>query len=163
MIPSFGLYTMNKLGLRPDLKHLPITELGCVAGASALIFADDYLKAYPENKVAIINLEFPSNTLQMNDFSWDNIVGAALFADGVSCAILSNESSLYKIKKTKMAQLLNTTDILGYNITNTGLLMNLAKELPILIEDNFVAIVTEFLAESSKNISDIDHFWSIRN
>src|SRR6185503_7363346 len=36
MIPSLDAHLANELGFRPDVRRLPITELGCVGGAAAL-------------------------------------------------------------------------------------------------------------------------------
>ena len=36
MIPSLDAYLVGDLGFRPNVRRLPITELGCVAGAMAL-------------------------------------------------------------------------------------------------------------------------------
>jgi len=159
MIPSVNAYISNNLGLRPDVKHLPITESGCAAGVTALIYADDLLKAYPGKKIAIVTIELPSNTMQINDFSWDNVVGTALFADGVACVILDSEQDTSaKIIDSQMYQVPNTTEILGYNLTNSGLKMNLDKAIPQTIEDNFFNIVTPFLNKNGFEIEDIDNF-----
>ena len=159
MIPSVNAYIANNIGLRSDVKHLPITESGCAAGVTALIYANDFLKAYPDKKVAIITIELPSNTMQVNDYSWDNVVGTALFADGVACAILDAEQDCAaKIIDSRMHQVSNTTEILGYNLTNSGLKMNLDKCIPQTIEDNFYDIVTPFLNKNGFEIEDIDNF-----
>ena len=159
MIPSFDTYVINSLGLRKDIKKLPITEIGCAAGASALIYANDFLKAYPDKKAAVITLEFPSNTIQLDDYSWDNIVGTALFADGIGCAILGeNIKGCPEIIDSQMRQVVDTTEILGYNITNTGLKMNLDKTIPNVIEEHFEQIVSDFLNKNGLKIEDVDHF-----
>ena len=36
MIPSLDAHLANRFGLRSDVRRLPITELGCAAGAAAL-------------------------------------------------------------------------------------------------------------------------------
>lgn len=159
MIPAFNAYVANNLGLRPDVKHLPITESGCAAGVTALIYANDLLKAYPDKKVAIVTLEFPSNTIQLNDYSWDNVVGTALFADGVACAILDGgQNSSPKIIDSQMHQVPNTTDILGYNLTNGGLKMNLDKAIPQVIEDNFYSLIAPILKRNNLEVKDVDNF-----
>jgi predicted naringenin-chalcone synthase len=158
MIPSVNAYIANDLGMRSDVRHMPITEVGCTAGATALIYAYDYLKAYPKNKVAIINLEFPSNTIQLDDFSWDNVVGSALFGDGVSCAIVSNEKGPIEIKDVLSFHLPETIDLLGYNLTNSGLKMNLSKKLPDTIEAVFTPVVSDFLAKNKIEMKDIGSY-----
>lgn len=159
MIPSVNAYIANNVGLRPDVKHLPITESGCAAGVTALVYANDFIKAYPDKKVAIITIELPSNTMQVNDYNWDNVVGTALFADGVACVILDGEDELSaKIIDTQMYQVPDTTEILGYNLTNGGLKMNLDKCIPQTIEDNFFNIVKPFLKRNGYEIEDVDNY-----
>lgn len=159
MIPSVNAYIANNLGMRPDIKHLPITEAGCAAGATALIYANDLLKAYPEKKVAILTIEFPSNTMQVNDYDWDNVVGTALFADGISCAILDGkEDYSAKIIDSQMIQVPNTTQILGYNLTNSGLKMTLDKCIPETVENNFFDLIAPMLKRNNLKIEDIDTF-----
>ncbi len=159
MIPSVNAYIANNVGLRKDIKQLPITESGCAAGVTALIYANDLLTAYPDKKVAIVTIELPSNTMQVNDFSWDNVVGTALFSDGVACAILDGKKELsMQIFDSKMYQVPNTTEILGYNLTNSGLKMNLDKCIPQTIQDNFYEIVEPFLNKNGFQIGHVDNF-----
>ena len=155
MIPSINAYIANNLDMRSDVRHIPVTEVGCTAGATALIYAYDYLRAYPENKVAIINLEFPSNTIQLDDFAWDNIVGTALFGDGVSCAIVSNKKGPIEIKDVLSFHLPDTIDLLGYNLTTSGLKMNLSKDLPNAVEGLFTPVISDFLTKNEMKMSDI--------
>lgn len=159
MIPSVNAYIANNVGLRKDIKHLPITESGCAAGVTALIYANDLLEAYPDKKIAIITIELPSNTMQVNDYSWDNVVGTALFSDGVACAILDGKKELsMQIIDSKMYQVPNTTEILGYNLTNSGLRMNLDKCIPQTIQDHFYEIIEPFVKKNGYEIGQIDNF-----
>ena len=64
MIPSVDAYIADALGMRPDLMRLPVTEMGCAAGASALIYAAEMLTGRPGRTAAVLNVEFPSNTMQ---------------------------------------------------------------------------------------------------
>ena len=38
MIPSVDAYVINSLGMRQDIVRLPVTEMGCAAGVSGIIF-----------------------------------------------------------------------------------------------------------------------------
>ncbi len=44
MIPSIDAYLINRLEMRTDVVRMPITEMGCAAGVSATIYANDILK-----------------------------------------------------------------------------------------------------------------------
>ena len=90
MIPSLDAFLINKLGLRHNIVRLPVTEMGCVAGISGMIYANNFLKSNPNKKVAVVAVESPTATFQLNDFSMANIVSAAIFGDGAACVLLSS-------------------------------------------------------------------------
>jgi predicted naringenin-chalcone synthase len=160
MIPSFDAYIVEELKMKKDIKRLPITQIGCAAGVTSLIYACDYLKAYPNSKVAIINLEFPTNTAQLDDFSMENVVGLAIFADGASCFLLDNESenAIFEINDTYMHQVPDSLDILGYNLIDTGLKMNLSKSIPKVVSKNFQQVINPLLKRNNLTTDEIDHY-----
>ncbi len=47
LIPSLDAYLAPDLGLRANVRRLPVTELGCAAGAAGLSLARDYVLAHP--------------------------------------------------------------------------------------------------------------------
>lgn len=53
MIPSLDAYLINSLQLRQDIVRLPVTEMGCAAGVSGVIYANEFLKANPEKRAEI--------------------------------------------------------------------------------------------------------------
>src|SRR5262249_22344124 len=57
MIPSLDAYLVDELGLRSDVRRLPITELGCAAGAAALARARDFLVGFPGARALVIAVE----------------------------------------------------------------------------------------------------------
>ena len=91
MIPSLDAYLINELGLRQDVVRLPVTEMGCAAGVSGLIYAHNFLKSNPNKRIAIVAVESPTATFQLNDYSMANMVSAAIFGDGAACVLLSSE------------------------------------------------------------------------
>src|ERR1700689_3197423 len=89
IIPSLDAYLINDLGFRPDVRRLPITELGCAAGAAALGRAWDFLRGVETGNVLIVAVELPSLTFQRRDFSPANLVSSTLFGDGAAAAIVT--------------------------------------------------------------------------
>ena len=89
MIPSLDAYLVDDLGLRPDIRRLPITELGCGAGAAALARARDFLVGFPAARALVIAVELPSLSMQRADLSPANLVATALFGDGAAAAVLA--------------------------------------------------------------------------
>ena len=92
MIPSLDAYLIDDQGLRGDIIRLPVTEMGCVGGVSGLIYARRFLSAGSASRAAVLAVESPAATFQHNDRSMANIISAAIFGDGASCVLLSNEA-----------------------------------------------------------------------
>jgi predicted naringenin-chalcone synthase len=88
MIPSVDAYLVESMQLRRDCIRLPITELGCAAGAAGLSRAREHVRAYPDHTVAVLAIELPSLTFQKHDLSMTNLVAASIFGDGAAAAIV---------------------------------------------------------------------------
>ncbi|NRS87642.1 putative naringenin-chalcone synthase [Flavobacterium sp. 7E] len=159
MIPSLDAYLVNKLKLRQDIVRLPVTEMGCAAGVSGIIYAKNFLKANPNKRAAVIAVESPTATFQLDDFSMANIVSAAIFGDGAACVLLSSHQNDEgpEILDEAMYHFYDNEHMMGFKLTNSGLQMVLDIEVPDTIASHFPAIVHPFLAKNNKIIEDIDH------
>lgn len=159
MIPSLDAYLINDLQMKQDIVRLPVTEMGCAAGVSAMIYAHNFLKANPNKRAAIIAVESPTATFQIDDFSMVNIVSAAIFGDGCAVAILSsfeNESGPEIIDQA-MYHFYDATHMMGFKLRNSGLQMVLDQSVPETIASHFPNIVHPFLERNNLSIQDIDH------
>ncbi|WP_158795678.1 type III polyketide synthase [Pedobacter sp. L105] len=159
MIPSLDAYLINALHLRQDIIRLPVTEIGCVAGVSGMIYAKNFLKNNPGKRAAVIAVESPTATFQINDFSMPNIVSAAIFGDGAACVLLSSHSDDNgpELVAEEMYHFYEAEEMMGFRLSNTGLQMVLDIRVPQTIADHFPAIVHPFLAKNGLEIGDIDH------
>ena len=159
MIPSVDAYLINELNMRQDIVRLPVTEMGCAAGISGIIYANNFLKANPGKRAAVIALEAPTATFQLDDYSMANIVSAAIFGDGAACVLMSSEEKDEgpEILAEEMYHFYDATDMMGFKLVNTGLQMILDKNVPDKITEHFPAIVHPFLKKNNLEIKDIDH------
>lgn len=159
MIPSLDAYLINKLGLKQDIVRLPVTEMGCVGGVSGIIYAKNFLKANPNKRAAVITVESPTATFQLDDFSMANIVSAAIFGDGAACVLLSSyeEEIGPTICDEAMYHFYDNEHMMGFELTNSGLKMILDIEVPNTIEAHFPKIIHPFLEKNQLTIADIDH------
>lgn len=159
MIPSVDAYLINDLKMRQDVVRLPVTEMGCAAGVSGIIYANNFLKANPRKRAAVIAIEAPTATFQLEDYSMVNVVSAAIFGDGAACVLLSSSETDegVKILAEEMYHFYDTTDMMGFKLVDTGLQMILDKNVPQQISDHFPAIVHPFLKEAGMMIEDVDH------
>lgn len=159
MIPSLDAYLINKLKLRQDIVRLPVTEMGCAAGVSGIIYAKNFLKANPGKRAAVIAVESPTATFQLDDFSMANIVSAAIFGDGAACVLLSSceEDEGPKILDEAMYHFYDNEHMMGFKLTNSGLQMVLDIAVPDTIAAHFPAIIHPFLEKNNLKIEDLDH------
>ncbi|KAB1157905.1 type III polyketide synthase [Flavobacterium luteum] len=159
MIPSLDAYLINTLNLRQDIVRLPVTEMGCAAGISGIIYAKNFLQANPGKRAAVIAVESPTATFQLDDFSMANIVSAAIFGDGAACALLSSheEDEGPEILAEEMYHFYDAIHMMGFRLTNSGLQMILDIEVPEKIATHFPAIIHPFLEKNNLKIEDIDH------
>jgi len=160
MIPSVDAFLINNLKMKQDIVRMPITEMGCAAGVSALIYAHDLLKSNPGKRAAIVALESPTSTFQLNDFSMTNMVSAAIFGDGVAATILGPDDTkvLPVIRDTGMYHFFDELHMMGFNLTNGGLQMVLDPSVPEKIEEHFEDILFPFLERNALEVKDVEHF-----
>lgn len=159
MIPSLDAYLINMMKLRQDIVRLPVTEMGCAAGVSGILYAKNFLKANPGKRAAVIAVESPTATFQLDDFSMPNIVSAAIFGDGAACCLLSSceDDDGPAILDEQMYHFYDAEQMMGFKLTNGGLQMVLDIAVPDAIASHFSAIIHPFLKKNNLEIKDIDH------
>lgn len=156
--PSIDARIMNKLPFSNRIRRIPLWGLGCAGGASGISRAFDYCLAYPTAKVLLLCIELSSLTFQRGDFSKSNLIGASLFADGVSALLITGDEveipckkSVPSIINTASKWLPNSLDIMGWDVKNDGLHVIFSKNIPSLIINWLNPFIDEFFQE--QNIS----------
>ena len=159
MIPSVDAYLVNSLKMKQDIVRLPVTEMGCAAGVSGIIYAKNFLKANPGKKAAVVAVESPTATFQLNDFSMANVVSAAIFGDGAASILLSSceADEGPEIIAEEMYHFYDAEYMMGFKLTNSGLQMILDETVPETISEHFPKIVHPFLKRNNTNIEEVDH------
>lgn len=163
--PSIDARLVNRLGLRSDIKRIPIFGLGCVAGAAGLGRLYDYLKAYPDHKAALISVELCSLTLQPQDLSIANLIASGLFGDGASCVIgfgdnhrPANGPSSPKVLGSRSRFYPNTEEVMGWKIGHQGFKVILKASVPQMAEQYLGHDVAQFLESYGLEHKDIKHW-----
>jgi predicted naringenin-chalcone synthase len=159
MIPSLDAFLINELQMKQDITRLPVTEMGCAAGISGMIYANNFLKANPGKRAAVIAVESPTATFQLEDFSMANMVSAAIFGDGAACVLMSSEEDTKgpRIVGEDMYHFFDATHLMGFDLTDPGLKMVLDPAVPQTIADHFPEIIHPFLEKHNSSIEKIDH------
>lgn len=160
MIPSLDAYLADTLSMSPHVKRLPLTELGCAAGAAALARAFDYLQAFPAQTVLVVAVELPSLTFQVHDLSPANIVSSALFGDGAAAVLLQGppHAGRPRIVATQSTLLPSTTELMGFELRESGLHIILSAAIPTVVRTALPPLVTRFLGSHGLTAHEVRHF-----
>jgi alkylresorcinol/alkylpyrone synthase len=159
MIPSIDAYLIGDLGFRANVKRLPITELGCVAGAMALSRARELVRGLPGSNALVITVELPTLTFQRRDESQANLVSCALFGDGAAAALVtSHDMPGAQIVDTEGHLFPDTLDAMGFDLRDNGFHMVLSKDVPDLLRGEIGDIIVEFLARHSLSLDQLAAF-----
>src|SRR5579863_9177753 len=136
--PSIDARLVNRMNLPVNIKRVPIFGLGCVAGAAGISRAADYVLAYPKQVAAVLSVELCSLTLQQEDISIANIISSGLFGDGAAAVLVTGaerNSGGPEILATRSVLFPNSEHVLGWDISEKGFRMVLARELPEIVQE----------------------------
>jgi alkylresorcinol/alkylpyrone synthase len=165
MIPSLDAYLVDALGLRADVRRLPITELGCAGGAAALARARDFLIGFPGARALVIAVELPSLSMQRADLSPANLVSTALFGDGAAAAVLvggdvagSGAPGSVSILETLSHIWPRSTYALGFDLKDDGFHTVLSKDVPALLKSEIGALVRALAARGGLGREQLSSF-----
>jgi alkylresorcinol/alkylpyrone synthase len=156
--PSIDARLVNRLGLRDDIKRLPLFGLGCVAGAAGLARSADLIQAFDSGVVVLLSVEMCSLTLQLEDTSPANMIAAGLFGDGAAAVVLVGKNTKAcgpSIVATRSVLYPKTEHAMGWDISERGFHLILSPEVPDLIQDNLRNDVDRFLGDAGLRRSDI--------
>ena len=157
--PSLEARIMNKMGLNPRMKRVPIFGLGCVAGAAGIARAADYVKAFPKQAALLLSVELCSLTIQKDDLSAANLISSGLFGDGAAAVVVAGDELAAvpgpQILATRSVFYPETERVMGWDISEKGFQIVLSKEVPEVILKNLGGNVDEFIADNDFKREDV--------
>src|SRR6185437_9570620 len=86
-VPSLDARIVGRLGLRPDVRRLPLFGLGCAGGAAGVGRLHDYLRGAPDGVAALVSVELCSLTFPAVGPTVSGLVGTAMFGDGAAAVV----------------------------------------------------------------------------
>lgn len=160
-IPSLDAHVINALGLRADVRRVPINGLGCAAGAAALGQAAEWLRGRPTGRALVVAVELPSLTFQLHDDSPANLVSCALFGDGAAAVALEGPGlpvapGALTIRDARSHLYPDTQDAMGFELRDGGFHIVLSKEVPELIRADLRAVVGGLLKPHGMRLEQLD-------
>ena len=157
--PSIDARVALRLGLREDVKRMPLFGLGCVGGAAGIARVHDYLKAWPDHVAVLLSVELCSLTLQRDDASLPNLVGGALFGDGAAAVVLTGSdhpaASGPSVLATRSRLYPDSDRVMGWDIGSGGFRIVLGADVPEVVRKYLGGDVTGFLADHGLTVPEI--------
>lgn len=152
-VPSLDARIAGRLGLRADVRRVPIFGLGCVAGAAGVARLHDYLRGAPDDVAVLVSMELCSLTYPGAEPSMASMVGTGLFGDGAAALVAVGQRRAERIGATG-PDIIDTRSHLypdslgtmGWHIGASGFQLILAPDLPEIVERYLGHDVTTFLA-----------------
>lgn len=163
-VPTIDARLISRVGLRPNVKRVPLFGLGCVAGAAGMARVHDYLRGFPGDVAVLLSVELCSLTLQRDDTSIPALIGVCLFGDGAAAVVATGADRIPRspradrgpqVLATHSAVLPDTIDVMGWNISSHGFGLVMSRDVPKMADDHLRAEVDSFLASHGLSIPDI--------
>ena len=161
--PSVEARVANRIGLRQDVKRIPMFGLGCVAGAAGVARLHDYLRGDPDGVAVLLSVELCSLTMQPDDSSTANLVATGLFGDGAAAVVAVGDRRAQRLAEPQGPQVLDTRSRLfpatertmGWDVTGSGLKIVLDASVPELVHRYVGTDVRKFLAAHGLSVPDV--------
>jgi alkylresorcinol/alkylpyrone synthase len=163
-VPSIEARIATLIGLRPDVRRVPLLGLGCLGGAAGIARVHDYLLGHPGHVAVLLSVELCSLTLQRHDRSTANLVASGLFGDGAAAVVLTGSDREApagatwdgpQVVDSRSHLYPGTERAMGWDIGATGLKIVLGAEVPALVEQQLGGDVHGFLGDHGLTVDDI--------
>jgi len=161
-VPSLDARIAGRLGLRPEVRRVPMFGLGCVAGAGGVARMHDYLRGAPDEVAALVSVELCSLMYPAAEPTMAALVGSALFGDGAAAVVAVGENRGAQhcaigpdVLATQSRMYPDSLGTMGWDVSAKGFKLVLSPDLPDIIEHYFADDVNGFLAEHDLTIDDI--------
>jgi alkylresorcinol/alkylpyrone synthase len=161
-VPSLDARIAGRVGLRDDVRRVPLFGLGCVAGAAGVARVHDYLRGAPDGVAALISVELCSLTYPGYKPSLAGLVGSALFADGAAAVVAVGERRAEQVDAggpdildSRSHLYPDSLRTMGYDVGTEGFELVLSKDLATVVEQYIGDDVTTFLAAHGLTTTDI--------
>lgn len=159
--PNLDVSLASTLGLRHDVRRLPLFGLASLGGAAALGTAADLVRS-GDRVVLVVACEMNSLTVVPEDESMESVVTMALFSDGAAAAVVRAgadraDADGVRVVGRHSTLVPDSLDVMGFDATDEGLRWRLAPDVPEVARRWVRVTVEEALATVGWTLDDVEH------
>ncbi|OBH61346.1 stilbene synthase [Mycobacterium mantenii] len=159
--PALEARLATRVGLRPDVKRLPLFGPGSLAGATGVARMHDYLRVFPDQTAAVLAVERCSLTVQRHGNSVANFVATGLVGDGAAAVITEGahraprEPTGPRVLATRSRSYPDTGEVMGWKIGGDGFRIVVSADVATIAEKYLGDDVRDFLADHGLTPADV--------
>jgi alkylresorcinol/alkylpyrone synthase len=160
-VPTLDARIAGRIGLRPDVRRVPLFGLGCVAGAAGVGRLDDYLRGHRDGVAVLLAVELCS-LIPKTEPSIATLVGSALFGDGAAAVVAVGDRRAEQINAAGPEVLDARSHLypdslrtMGWDVDASGFRLVLSPDVPAVVERYLADDVTGFLAAHGLRVGDV--------
>jgi alkylresorcinol/alkylpyrone synthase len=160
-VPTLDARIAGLIGLRPDVRRIPMFGLGCVAGAAGVARLHDYLRGAPDDVAVLLAVEICS-LVPKTDPTMATVVGSSLFGDGAAAVVAVGDrraeligASGPEVIDSRSHLYPDSQRTMGWDVDSSGFRLVLSPDVPKVVEKYLGDDVTGFLGSHGLDISDV--------
>ncbi|MCP4381580.1 MAG: type III polyketide synthase [Hyphomicrobiales bacterium] len=156
-VPDMSARQVGALGLRPDVRRIPLYGFGCAGGVTGLAHAAVIARAHPGSHVLLQFAELCLTLLDPTTDSPPQLIASALFGDGVASVVISTEGpGLFSIGTGHEQILPDTHTVMAWGPGEGALEMALGLEVPTIIKTHLGTVAGAFTDRSGVALDSVD-------
>ncbi len=165
-VPSLDARITGRLGLRPDVRRVPLFGLGCAGGAAGMAALHNYLRGAPDGVAVLVSVELCSLTFPTVRPTVSGLVGTAMFGDGAAAVVAVGDHRAEQdrqvrsggpdIVDSRSRLYPESLHLMAWNVSSAGLQPVLSPELATVIERHLADDVDRFLSGHGLTRDDIE-------
>jgi alkylresorcinol/alkylpyrone synthase len=161
-VPSLDARIAGRIGLRPDVRRVPLFGLGCAAGAGGVARLNDYLRGAPDGVAALVSIELCSLTFPGVRPTVSGLVGTAMFGDGAAAVVAVGDRRAQQVAASgpdivdsRSRLYPDSLHIMGWDVGSDGMQLRLSPDLTKLVEQYLAGDVNGFLGTHGLSSDDV--------
>lgn len=143
VIPALDVSLIQRVGFSAMIDRLPVYQHGCAGGVVGLSLASRF--THQHSAVLLSSVELCSLVFRPDNLNTEQLVGAAIFADGAATAVIRDVPGPLEIIDCQSFLVPETQHLMGYDIFDDGAHLRLNRDLPRYLAQIVPELVSDFL------------------